>query len=97
MGQIVMAKELRTRVESLEQNLMSAIDSMERTDASWQQDNASTSTFAKSASRVDMERWNAKSMRQCEELGKRPRYLRHNVYCDDDLLSCSSAEWTEIA
>ena len=44
-----------------------------------------------------MERWNAKSMRQCEELGKRPRYLRHNVYRDDDLSSRSCAEWTEIA
>ena len=36
-------------------------------------------------------------MRQCEELGRRPRYLRHNVYRDDDLSSRSCAEWTEIA
>jgi hypothetical protein len=44
-----------------------------------------------------MERWTAKSWRQCEELGKRPRYLRYNVYRDDALMSRSCAEWTEIA
>jgi hypothetical protein len=44
-----------------------------------------------------MEKWNAKSMRLCDELGKRPQYLRHNVYRDDDLSSRSCAEWTEIA
>jgi hypothetical protein len=36
-------------------------------------------------------------MRECEELGKKPRYLRHNVFRDDDLMSRSCAEWTEIA
>ena len=87
---VTKAKELRERAES--QKLTSAIVSMEKTDASLQQDNANTSTSAKSASRVDMERWNAKLMRQCEELGKRPCYLRHNVYCDDDLSSCSCAK-----
>ena len=44
-----------------------------------------------------MERWTAKSMRECEELGRRPRYLRHNVYRDDELMSRSCAEWTEVA
>ena len=85
------------RTGNLEKNLMCVIDSMEKGDASLQQDSANTSTCVKNASRVDMEKWNAKSMRQCEELGKRPRYLRHNVYRDDDLSSCSCAEWTEIA
>ena len=95
MKRATKAKELRERAES--RKLTSAIVSMEKTDASLQQDNANTSTSAKSASKVDMERWNAKLMRQCEELGKRPRYLRHNVYHDDDLSSRSCAEWTEIA
>jgi hypothetical protein len=58
--------------------------------------NASTNISAKNAKNVDMERWNAKSMRECEQLGRRPRYLRHNVYRDDDMLSRSCAEWTEI-
>ena len=44
-----------------------------------------------------MEKWTAKSMRECEELGRRPRYLRHNVYRDDDLTSRSCTEWTEVA
>jgi hypothetical protein len=44
-----------------------------------------------------MERWTAKSWRECEELGRRPRYLRHNVYRDDELMSRSCAEWTEVA
>lgn len=43
-----------------------------------------------------MERWTAKSMRQCEELGRRPRYLRYNVYRDDEMVSRSCAEWTEV-
>jgi hypothetical protein len=30
-------------------------------------------------------------------LGRRPRYLRYNVYRDDDMISRSSAEWTETA
>ena len=36
-------------------------------------------------------------MRECEELGRRPQYLRHNVYRDDELKSRSCAEWTEVA
>jgi hypothetical protein len=44
-----------------------------------------------------MERWTAKSRRQCEELGKLPRYLRHNVFRDDGRASRSCADWTEIA
>ena len=44
-----------------------------------------------------MEKWTAKSMRECEQLGRRPRYLRHNVYRDDELMSRSCTEWTEIA
>jgi hypothetical protein len=36
-------------------------------------------------------------MRECEQLGQRPRYLRHNVFRDDELTSRSCAEWTEIA
>ena len=91
------AKQFRKRVEKLEEKQMSAIVSTGRMDVSSQQDSASTSMSAKNASKVDMEKWSAKSMRQCEELGKRPRYLRHNVYRDDDLSSCTCAEWTEIA
>ena len=44
-----------------------------------------------------MEKWTAKSMRESEELGRRPRYLRHNVFRDDDLMSRSCTEWTETA
>jgi hypothetical protein len=36
-------------------------------------------------------------MRQCEEIGMRPRYLRHNIYRNDDMMSRSCAEWTEVA
>ena len=36
-------------------------------------------------------------MRECEELGRRPQYLRHNVYRDDELRSRLCAEWTEVA
>ena len=35
-------------------------------------------------------------MRECEELGRRPQYLRSNLYRDDDMRSRSCAEWTEI-
>ena len=59
--------------------------------------NANTNTFVKNANNMDMEGWNAKSRRQCEELGKRPWYLRYNVFWDDDKLSRLCAEWMEIA
>ena len=36
-------------------------------------------------------------MRECEQLGRRPRYLRHNVFRDDEMTSRSCTEWTEIA
>src|ERR1700678_3685345 len=36
-------------------------------------------------------------MRECEELGRRPQYLRHNVFRNDELWSRSCAEWTEVA
>ena len=36
-------------------------------------------------------------MRECEQLGRRPRYLRYNVFRDDDMMSRSCAEWTEVA
>ena len=73
-------KLVRRRAENLEKNLISAIDSMERTDAARLQRSVSTDTSVKSVSSVDMERWTAKSMRECEELGRRPQYLRHNVF-----------------
>jgi hypothetical protein len=44
-----------------------------------------------------MDRWNAKSMRECEELGRRPQYLRYNVFRDDEMRSRSCADWTEVA
>jgi hypothetical protein len=44
-----------------------------------------------------MERGIARSKRQCEDLGKTPRYLRHNVYRDDGLRTRTCAEWTEVA
>src|ERR1700678_4423903 len=90
-------KQVRRKAENLERNLISAIDSMERTDAALQLRSASTSTSARSVNSVDMERWSAKSMRECEELGRRPQYLRHNVFRNDKLWSRSCAEWTEIA
>ena len=36
-------------------------------------------------------------MRECEELGRRPRYLRYNVFRNDEMMSRSCAEWTEVA
>ena len=44
-----------------------------------------------------MESYTAKSRRQCEDIGRRPRYLRYNIYRDDDMLSRSCTEWTEVA
>src|ERR1700678_287544 len=90
-------KQVRRKAENLERNLISAIDSMERTDAALQLRSASTSTSARNVNSVDMERWSAKSMRECEELGRRPQYLRHNVFRNDELWSRSCAEWTEVA
>jgi hypothetical protein len=91
------AKQIRERVKNLEISLTSAIDSMERTDVALQLTNANTNTFARNARKVDMENWNARSWRQCEELGRRPRYLRHNIFRNDELSSRSCAEWTEVA
>ena len=73
-------KEVKERAEELEKGLTSVIDSMDRMDAARQQINADTNTSARDAKGVDMEKWTAKSMRQCEQLGRRPRYLRHNVF-----------------
>jgi hypothetical protein len=39
----------------------------------------------------------AKSRRECEELGRRPRYLRYNLFRDDEKTSRSCADWTETA
>jgi hypothetical protein len=69
----------------------------ERRDAVSPLTNANTNTFARNASLVDMERSSAKSRRQCEELGRRPQYLRHNVFRNDKMMSRSSTEWTEVA
>jgi hypothetical protein len=91
------AKEVQKRAANLEKDLIYAIVSMEQADAVQVPINASTNISARNVKNVDMERWNAKSMRECEQLGRRPRYLRHNVYHDDDMLSRSCAEWTEIA
>ena len=90
-------KEFQEKAESLKRNLMFAIDSMEQMDVAQQPKSASISTSARNANRVDMGKWTAKSMRECEQLGRRPRYLRHNVFRDDEMLSCSCAEWTEVA
>ena len=90
-------EDLQEKAENLKKNLISAIGSMERMDAVQQPRNASTNMYAKNANNTDMERWTAKSMRECEELGRRPRYLRHNMFRDDKLMSRSCAEWTEVA
>src|SRR6202522_835888 len=90
-------KQVRRKAENLEKNLMSAIASMEQTDAALQLRSASTSISARSVSSVDMEKWSARSMRECEELGRRPQYLRHNVFRNNELWSRSCPEWTEIA
>ena len=70
---------------------------MDRMGAARQQINANINTSARDAKSVDMEKWTAKLMRQCEQLGRRPRYLRHNVFRDDEMVSRSCPEWTEIA
>ena len=44
-----------------------------------------------------MEKWSAKSMRECEEVGRKPQYLRYNIFRDDDVASRSCAEWIKIA
>ena len=91
------ASQVKDRAENLEKSLTSVIDSMESRDVTPQSTSANINTSARNASNMDMEKWTAKSMRECEDLGQRPCYLRHNVFCDDALSSCSCAEWTEIA
>ena len=59
--------------------------------------NANTNISAKNASNMDNEKWTAKSMRECEQLGRRPHYLRYNVFHNNEMLSRSCAEWTEVA
>ena len=54
-------------MENLEKSLISAINSMEQMDVVWPLTNANTNTFVKNASNMDIEGWNAKSRRQCEE------------------------------
>ncbi|PPQ85183.1 hypothetical protein CVT25_004190 [Psilocybe cyanescens] len=56
--------------------------------------NASSSTSASPANNVDMENWTARSLRESEIVGRRPKYLRHNIFRDDGLVSRSTAEWT---
>ena len=87
---------IRERAENLEKDLISAIVSMEQMDAVSPLTNASTNTSARNASNVDMERWTAKLRRQCEELGRQPCYLRHNIYRGDEQVSRSCAKWTEV-
>ena len=65
-------KEVRERAKELEKGLTSVIYSMDRTGAARQQKNANTNTSARDAKGMDMERWTAKSMRECEQLGRRP-------------------------
>ena len=89
--------ELQVKTENLKKSLISAIGSMEQTDVIQPPKNANTNISARNVSNTDMERWTAKLMRECEQLGRRPRYLRHNVYCDDNMMSRSCAEWTEVA
>jgi hypothetical protein len=91
------ASLIRKRAENLERKLTSVISSMERTVAAIPLTNASINTSAKSVRNVDMEKWIAKSMRQCEEVGRRPQYLQYNIFHNDDMASRSCAEWTEIA
>jgi hypothetical protein len=95
--QVKEIREVRERAENLEKSLASAIASMEQRDAALQLTNANTNTFARSASNLDMDRGNVKSRRQCEELGRLPRYLRHNIYRSDERFTRSCAEWTESA
>ena len=94
---IAEVKRVRERVENLEKELTSAIDLMEQKDAVSTLINADIGTSVRDADLVDMEKWTAKLRRQCEELGRRPRYLRYNVYRDDEMMSRSCSEWTEIA
>ena len=91
------ARQVKERVENLEKRLMSAIVSMEQINVASLLTNANTDTSARNANNMDMERWTAKSRRQCEELGRRPCYLRHDVYRDDEQVSRSCFEWTEVA
>jgi hypothetical protein len=89
-------REFQEKLESLKKNWISAIGSMEQTDVPQPLKSADINTSVKSAKNVDIEKWTAK-LRECEQLGKRPHYLRHNVYRDDEMVSHSSAEWTEKA
>jgi hypothetical protein len=91
------AKEIQERAENLGKDLKYAIDSMEQRAVAPQLKNANINTFARNVNQVDMEKWNARSMRECEELGVRPRYLRYNLYRNDEKSSRSCSEWTEVA
>ena len=95
--QVEEVAELQVKTENLKKSLISAINSMEQTDVVQPPKNANTNISARNVSNMDMERWTAKLMRECEQLGRRPQYLRHNVYRDDNMMSRSCAEWTEVA
>ena len=52
--------DLQEKAENLKKNLISAIGSMERTDAVLPPRSVSTSIYAKNANSMDMEKWTAK-------------------------------------
>ena len=96
-GRVEEVVELQEKAERLKKSLMCAIDSMEPMDAVQPPKGANINISAKNVNNTDMERWTAKSMRECEQLGRRPRYLRYNVFRNDEMMSRSCAEWTEVA
>lgn len=57
---------------------------------------AITSMPVRSASKLDMGRECAVSKKDAEHQ-LRPKYLQHNLWCDDNIFTDSSADWTHTA
>jgi hypothetical protein len=57
---------------------------------------AVTDMHVRNANNPDMGKECAVSKKDAEQL-LHPKYLRHNLWCDDELFTASSAEWTHTA
>ena len=57
---------------------------------------AITDMHARNENNLDMEKECAVSKKDAEQL-LHPKYLRHNLWHDDELFTASSAEWTHMA
>jgi len=75
----------------------SATDLTAPTDVEAPTTNANIAMSANSARKEDIVSWSAKSLRESELVGRKPRYLRYNIFDTNFDFSRGTAEWTETA